>query len=473
MGACLGTLGQFATIVGAIQYELLLFALVGLLLGGLDDFLMDIVFLLRKLRREIFVYTRHRRMTAATLPPSIDPGTFAIFLPAWQEADVIGDMLRACLSRWRGAAFRIFVGTYPNDPDTIHAVAEVAEADMRVRIVVLPHDGGTTKADCLNHIWAAMLREEAAWGSRFKGVILHDAEDVVHKDEIRLFDAMMDRFDMVQLPVRPLLSRRSRWIAGHYADEFAEAHGKHLVLREAIGAAVPSAGVGCCFARDLMGDIARERGGIPFDAESLTEDYEIGLRIAERRGKTVFVTMRDEIGELICTREHFPETLNDAVRQKARWFVGISLAGWDRLGWRGSLQERWMRLHDRRAGLSAIVLFVAYLATFGYGLQLGLHTLFATPLPEFPREMDAALLCTAFLMVWRLGFRFACSTRAYGWREGLRSVPRVFVGNIIAMMAARRAIGIYIRQLGGGAVIWDKTRHQFPAMGNSGGPYAA
>jgi adsorption protein B len=135
-----------------------------------------------------------------------------------------------------------------------------------------------------------------AEGRRFKAVVLHDAEDVVHADEIRLFDVMIDRFDMVQLPVLPLIAPHSRWIAGHYADEFAEAHGKHIIMREAMGAAVPSAGVGCAFARDMIGAIAEERAGAPFDAASLTEDYEIGLRIAERKGRTVFVSMRDASG---------------------------------------------------------------------------------------------------------------------------------------------------------------------------------
>ena len=71
---------------------------------------------------------------------------------------------------------------------------------------------------------ACYIMPEEATGTPFKAVLLHDAEDVVHGDEIRLFDRMIDRFDMVQIPVRPLLSDRSRWIAGHYADEFAEAN---------------------------------------------------------------------------------------------------------------------------------------------------------------------------------------------------------------------------------------------------------
>ena len=335
-GACLELLGSVAGLVSALHYEFLLFALAGLLIGGIDDFAFDVIFLARALWRRLFVYSRHERMTGASLPPSRKPGTTAVFIPAWHEAEVIGAMLRICLARWAGADFRIFVGTYPNDPATILAVAKVAEQDTRVQLVILPHEGGTTKADCLNHVWAAMLRAEVAEGRRFKAVVLHDAEDVVHADEIRLFDVMIDRFDMVQLPVLPLIAPHSRWIAGHYADEFAEAHGKHLIMREAMGAAVPSAGVGCAFARDMIGAIAEERAGAPFDAASLAEDYEIGLRIAERKGRTVFVSMRDATGALICTQEHFPDTLEAAIKQKARWLTGISLAGWDRLGWSGT-----------------------------------------------------------------------------------------------------------------------------------------
>ena len=462
-----------ASAFAAVQYELLLFAIAGLLIGGLDDLVMDLLYLGRTLKRELLVYTRYPRMTALTLPEAEHPGTIAVLVPAWQEEAVIGGMLRTCLDRWNRGSFRIFVGLYPNDPATIKAVAVVAEGDARVRMVILPHGGGTTKADCLNHCWAALLREERETGRRFKGVVLHDAEDVVHADEIRLFDVMTDRFDMVQIPVRPLLAKHSRWIAGHYADEFAESHGKHLVLREAIGAAVPSAGVGCCFSRRMLGMVATRRHGLPFDAASLTEDYEIGLRIAELKGKTALIVMRDAEGGLICTQEHFPETLGDAVRQKARWFAGISLAGWDRMGWRGSFTERWMRLHDRRAGLSALVLFAAYLATLGYGLQLALAAAGLAPLPPLPRWIDSALLVTGLLMLWRLAFRFIFAARAYGLEQGLYSVPRVFLGNIIAMMAARRAVAIYLRQLAGGRVIWDKTRHRFPVLSDTHGRSAA
>ena len=76
---------------------------------------------------------------------------------------------------------------------------------------------------------------------------------------MRLFDALIERFDLVQLPVLPLIDPGSRWIGGHYADEFAEAHGKELVVREAIGASLPSAGVGCAISRDALAALAEAR----------------------------------------------------------------------------------------------------------------------------------------------------------------------------------------------------------------------
>jgi adsorption protein B len=40
------------------------------------------------------------------------------------------------------------------------------------------------------------------------------------------------------------------------------------------------------------------------------------------------------------------------------------------------------------------------------------------------------------------------------------SIPRLVVGNLIAILAAARALSIHV---GGGATRWDKTRHIFPA----------
>ena len=56
--------------------------------------------------------------------------------------------------------------------------------------------------------------------------------------------------------------------------------------------------------------------------------------------------------------------------------------------------------------------------------------------------------------------RVVFTTSAYGLGEGLMSIPRLVIGNVIAMLAAARAVSLH---LGGGAKRWDKTRHIFPA----------
>ena len=130
-----------------------------------------------------------------------------------------------------------------------------------------------------------------------------------------------------------------------------------MVVRNALGASLPAAGVGCAFGRRMLAQIAFRAGrDAPFDEDSLTEDYELGVKVAALGGRSRFLRVRGEDGQLIATRAYFPGQLGPAVRQKARWMHGIALQGWDRLGWTGGPGEWWMRLRDRRGPLSALVL---------------------------------------------------------------------------------------------------------------------
>lgn len=151
--------------IGAVAFvacELALFAAAGFLLFGLDDLLVDLIWIGRTAWRRLTIYSRHPRATAETLPPPTAPGRIAIFLPAWDESDVIGRMLAAMLGRLRHPDFRVFVGCYPNDPATRGIVDGVARYDARVQSVTTPQPGPTTKADCLNAIYRAMVDDETA-----------------------------------------------------------------------------------------------------------------------------------------------------------------------------------------------------------------------------------------------------------------------------------------------------------------------
>ncbi len=133
--------------------ELLLLAGLGIALTSLDDLFIDVVYMSRRLWRWAAIYRRHSHATVDRLTPGIAPRPMAVFVPAWDESEVIGSMLRDFLRRTDYPRYRVFVGVYPNDPDTRAAVLEIS--DPRIEIVDVGRLGPTTKADCLNAIWGA------------------------------------------------------------------------------------------------------------------------------------------------------------------------------------------------------------------------------------------------------------------------------------------------------------------------------
>lgn len=439
------------------EHELLLFAGIFFLVGIVDELAVDAVWFWLKLSGRARTPQVDRRL-AEGRPLE---GRAAIFIPAWQEAEVIGTTVRHMLSVWPQAELRLYVGYYRNDPETASAALQGAGGDPRVRLVMLEHDGPTTKADCLNRLYRALGEDEAQSGEPFRMVLLHDAEDMVDAAALSVLDRALDEAEFVQIPVRPEPQPDSRWIAGHYCEEFAEAHAKAMVVRGAVHAALPAAGVGCAFARPILARLSAQRAEQdgPFSIESLTEDYELGLRIKAMGARTKFLRLRGDDGQLIATRACFPSQLGAAVRQKTRWIHGIALQGWDRLGWIASPVELWMRMRDRRGPLTAIVLSAAYLLLVVVAF-LWVAGVMGLGRPWYPDPLVQLLIVINFAgFLWRAGMRFAFTAREYGLAEGLRSVLRIPVANIIAIMAGRRALFAYMGTLGGKLPKWDKTTH--------------
>jgi hypothetical protein len=122
----------------------------------------------------------------------------------WHEHDVIERMIRHNLRVLRYQRYEFFLGAYPNDTDTLAALARLQESGARVHICVCPHDGPTSKADCLNWIYQHMLLHEKQASVFFDAIITHDAEDLIHPDSLSVINRHLDEYDMVQIPVLPL-----------------------------------------------------------------------------------------------------------------------------------------------------------------------------------------------------------------------------------------------------------------------------
>ncbi|WDA41624.1 glycosyl transferase family protein [Erythrobacter sp. BLCC-B19] len=448
-----------------LQHELLLFAGVFFLIGALDDLAVDGIWLWLKVSGRARTARRGREALRAR-PLS---GPVAVLIPAWREAAVIGQTLRHLLDTWPHATLRLYIGCYRNDPATLGAAIAAARGDPRLRLVILDRDGPTTKADCLNRLHAALLLDEARSGRRFATVVFHDAEDMVDPAALGLLDeCIAGGADFVQLPVEPLVPHHrdfaARHIGAHYCEEFAEAHGKAMVVRDALGAGLPGAGVGCAVSRRALDWLVRREGdggaaGLPFASDSLTEDYELGLAVAAAGGRCRFVRARGEDGRLIATRAFFPHAFDAVVRQKARWVLGISLLGWDRVGWSGGITEFWMRARDRRGPLTALVLLVGYVLVLLTGVMgVMVVTGLSEPVPLSP-VLRAVLYANAVAFGWRIVWRFAFTAREHGVAEGLFAVLRLPLANVIAIIAGRRAVFAYARTLAGRSAVWDKTDH--------------
>ena len=453
--------------LAVVQYELLLFAAVFFTLGLLDELAVDAIYGWLRLTG---------RAQTRTVDPAVErsqtlAGAAAVFIPAWQEDAVIGLTISHALKAWPHEQLRLYIGCYRNDPATIAAVADAARADKRVHLVTVDADGPTSKAHCLNALHAALVEDEARCGTAAHMVVLHDAEDMVDPAELVVLDQAVNRADFVQLPVLALPRPQARWIGGHYSDEFAESHAKAMVVRDAIGASMPGAGVGCAIGREALRRLAAENGGAPFAEASLVEDYELGQRIARHGGKGLFLRLRTSGGRLIATRAYFPDRLDAAVRQKTRWTHGIALQGWDRLGWQGRAVSRWMMLRDRKGPLAAGLL------ALGYGLVATTtisHTLAhfsILPPMELTPVLKVLLLFNLAGLIWRCALRAIFTGREFGWRQGLLAIPRVVVSNIVAIMSGWRAVAAYFGALRGAPVTWDKTEHSaHPALALHGTP---
>ncbi len=442
---------------GVVALELALFASVVFLIFGIDDLAVDALWF-----RGI-ADNPDKRFDAADAADAVAM-RFVVAIPAWRESHVIGPMLATAVRNWPQADISIIVGTYANDLDTMRAVALAARADPRIRMAINPANGPSTKGACLNTIWRAA--QDACRTGLFvaDALLIHDAEDLVDPLELVVLADALDRADYAQLPVVPLMTAPGRWIARHYCDEFAEAHGKEMPVRSAIGAPLPTAGVGCAFRMNALRRLDTGEG--PFSSDCLTEDYELGVRLSRGGATGRFVRAFASDGRIVASRAMFPHRLDQSVRQKTRWLRGIALDGWDRLGWQSGQKTAWldrmiaawMLWRDRRVVLAAAAIACGYAAMlFGIAAFIG-----NTDSMQLNPTLEMLMMVNMALLTWRLGMRGWQTARIYGAAQGIMAVLRQPVSNIILVMTAWRALLDYRRGRRGQPLRWDKTDHLFP-----------
>lgn len=445
----------FHTIDGFVQWLIAPLAL-AFLLGGVDDLAIDFAWAYAWLADRLTIGRRAPRR-----PPGAAPVPIAILVPLWKEHAVITRMLEHNLAAIRYPDYHIFAGVYANDAETEEAVAAISEKYPNVHVAVVPYGGPTSKADCLNWIYQHVGLYEEQNGVNFEIVVTHDAEDMIHPEELSWINAYAVHFDFIQVPVLALATPFWAFTHGVYCDEFAENHTRDMVVRSRFGCCVPGAGVGTGYRREALEALARVSANRVFEPGGLTEDYEAGLRLYRLGFRQIFVPLtrvhaRGGGKDFVATREYFPQRWGTALRQRTRWVTGIALQGWERFGWSGRMSDVYWLWRDRKT-LIASPLGVLANAVFFYGLATALWRRF-TPLEE-------ALTATTFLLqMWRMAFRVGCVARVYGPLFALGVPVRALYANVLNAAAAASAVARYMAaKIQGRPLRWMKTEHVYPS----------
>ena len=442
--------------------------------SSLDDAFIDACFWLRRLRRRLAgLQDPVLHLDALGQRPE---APFAVLVPAWHESEVIARMIEHTSATLDYRTYDLFVGTYQNDPDTAREVDRMVRRHPNVHRVEVGHPGPTCKADCLNALVDAVFRQEAATRRTFAGFVVHDSEDVIHPQELKVFNHLVGRMDLIQLPVLSLERTWNQWVAGTYQDDFAECHTKDLVVREHLTGLVPCAGTGMCYSHRAMVALAEANGQAPFNTATLTEDYDFSFRLQQAGMRQAFVKIPLPVTtpgrhDLLGVHELFPDSFRTAYRQRARWILGISLQGWETLGWKGDLRAKYFMFRDRKGLFTSLITPLAY----GLFLVLGAWMTLAwlgtgmPPLPVDPYSdtwVARLMMVNGLFMLNRVVQRFIFVRHIYGLAHGLLSIPRILVGNAVNCAAALRAWHQYaVHRLTGTPLAWDKTTHTYPETG--------
>jgi adsorption protein B len=419
-----------------------------ILLYGIDELWIDLAWL----------WTWLTGSWRPAVPPlDVAERRIAILVPLWHEHQVIESMLAHNIGCLRYGNYEWFIGAYPNDDRTLEAVRRAESRWSNVHLAVCPHDGPTCKADCLNWIYQRLLLHEELAGATFDLIVTHDAEDLIHPEELRYMNAYSRDYDFIQIPVLPLPKPVRKLTYGLYCDDFAQAHTRDLPLRVILGGFLPSAGVGTAYSRTSLEQLATAEANRIFDPRSLTEDYENGFRMRRLGARQVFVPIHKTASGPLATREYFPQNWRAAVRQRTRWVTGIALQGWEHHRWSGGWQAYWF-WRDRKAliGNPASVLSLLLLS---YGALTGLWS--RVPVPRWIWELSLAAIV---LQVIRTGVRTGCSAAYFGFRFGIFEVVREAYGNVLNTWATFQALRLFFAaKIRREPLVWLKTEHAYPS----------
>jgi cellulose synthase/poly-beta-1,6-N-acetylglucosamine synthase-like glycosyltransferase len=269
---------------------------------------------------------RIRRLAAADLPP------YTVIVPLYREAEMVPGLTGALSALdYPKDRLQILIVLEADDTQTLFALKRT-EAAGGFQVIVAPPGAPKTKPRACNIALAE------ATGCC---VVVYDAEDRPHRLQLQEAAARFAKSspDLVCLQAPLRIAGAGCFLARQFALEYAAQFEVILPALARLGAPFPLGGTSNHFRTSAL----RALGG--WDAWNVTEDADLGFRIAGRRLRT---------GLLRCpTWESAPAHLRDWLPQRTRWVKGY--------------MQTW-GVHMRAPFKGGVVPFIALQATLGLAI---------------------------------------------------------------------------------------------------------
>jgi cellulose synthase/poly-beta-1,6-N-acetylglucosamine synthase-like glycosyltransferase len=271
---------------------------------------------------------------------------YSVIVPLFREAEVVPGLVQS-LSRldYPPGKLDVMLVTESVDKET-EAALRAQQLPSHMRVVVVPDVPPRTKPKALNYA----LRQ-----ARGSFVVVYDAEDDPEPDQLRRAQAAFRSGppDLMCVQARlALYNPRPGWIARQFILEYAALFDALLPALERLGVPIPLGGTSNHFPRAVLDEL----GG--WDAYNVTEDADLGMRIARAGGRVSVLHS--------TTYEEAPDRFSIWLPQRTRWLKGF--------------MQTWL-VHMRRPGRLAREVgpkgFIAFNALLG-GVVLSalVHSIF-------------------------------------------------------------------------------------------------
>ncbi|TCO72860.1 glycosyltransferase family 2 protein [Rhodovulum euryhalinum] len=372
----------------------------------------------------------HPVATIARLP------RISILVPLFRESE-IGPRLIARLSRldYPRALLDICLVTEAGDAET-RAMLDATRLPSWMRRVAVPDGALKTKPRALNYAL------DFCHGSI---VGIYDAEDAPAPDQLRRVVEHFHRCapDVAVLQgVLDFYNARANWLARCFAIEYAAWFRVVLPGLARLGVPVPLGGTTLFFRRRVLEDL----GG--WDAHNVTEDADLGLRLARHGYRTEFL---DSVTEEEANCRAWPW-----VRQRSRWLKGYAMT------WATHMRrpDRLLRQFGPWGFFGMQVLFLGTLTQFTFmpliwsfwALPLGLGHPLAQVIPADGFTALFVLFIGSELVTLGVG---AMGLSRAGKRGLIPWLPTLHLYFPLAALASYKAVW----EIAARPFYWDKTRH--------------